>query len=87
MPGSEKGVCALVMAVCGGARGFRFDNGRPEVTTRRLELAIEPGAVVYLRDLRTGQLFCEADVWEKVNSLPSAATTFPDSYEFRRWHY
>ena len=62
----------------------REDGARVVVRTLALELTLERGAVVGLRDLRTGEVFCDAAGADGIDRLPSGCSSKDDWWTFRQ---
>ena len=66
---------------------FRLEGDRLIVTTGKLELVLQHGAVVMLRDLGTGEYFAFGDQRDGVRTVPSGAAATADGWSFHQAWY
>ena len=67
---------------------FTLDGNRLTTATDTLELSIQGGAVVGIRDRKTGEVFSDGEPWERLPQVLSGVSSTHDLYNFRtlwRW--
>ncbi len=83
-------VAALMLMLAGGGQAaisIRLDGDRVIVTTERIELVMQRGAVTGLRDLTTGEPFALATRDAAVETVPSGVALAENSWAFREAWY
>lgn len=81
--------CAQLPQTAGAeaATAFRLEGDRLIVTTEKLELVLQQGAVVGLRDRGTGEWFVQGDGSAQIRAVPTGVATISDGRAFRqRWY-
>lgn len=79
-------LCALSSALPAQEQPFLLRGDRLKVTSSALELVIQGGAVVHIRDRRTGEVLADGDPWPKLKEIPSGSSPVHDWYTLRsRW--
>ena len=66
---------------------FQLDRDRLTVQTDTLELVLQQGAIVTLRDLGTGEFFSLGDLRASVSAVPTGVTSASDGWAFRQAWY
>ena len=74
----------VALPVRGEALDVHQDGARITFRTETLELTLERGAVVGLRDLRTGEVFCDAPGATDLDRLPSGCSSKDDWWTFKQ---
>jgi len=83
------GVCVWLATTVAGAdvSGFRLEADRLIVTAGDLELVLQQGAVVALRDRGTGESFMQGPGTEQIRAVPTGVATTNTGWAFRqRWY-
>jgi hypothetical protein len=65
---------------------FRMDAGRLTVRSAGLEMTLEGGAVVSVKDRRSGEVFSDSEPWQLLPQIPSGSVSKDDLHAFcQRW--
>jgi len=79
----------LVSVGAGHAEGrLQLQGGRLSVRSAALELAIQGGAIVTIKDRKTGEVFSDGEPWPRLPAVLSGVSSRNDLYDFRtlwRW--
>ena len=74
---------ALVTWATAEETPFALDGNRLTITTTSLELTLQGGAVVGIRDRKTGEVFSDGEPWERLPKVLSGVSSANDRYNFR----
>ena len=74
-------------SAAGEPSAFRLDGDRLIVTTGKLELVLQQGAIVGLRDRGTGERLVQGDGSAQIRAVPTGVATVADGWVFRRRWY